>query len=61
MGDAVECPHCWLVYYSKGSLTKHINAEHWDITPCSNILRHGLFALETLSTTLRDAQTEVKI
>jgi len=26
---AHECPYCWLVYYSKGALTTHINAEHW--------------------------------
>lgn len=24
-----ECPYCWFVYYSKGALTTHINAEHW--------------------------------
>lgn len=28
---AHECPHCWLVYYSKGALTNHINAERWDL------------------------------
>lgn len=24
-----DCPYCWCVFYSKGSLTRHINAEHW--------------------------------
>ena len=23
------CPYCNFVYYSKGALTTHINAEHW--------------------------------
>jgi len=26
---AHECPYCWLVLYSQGALTKHINDEHW--------------------------------
>lgn len=25
------CPHCWLVFYSKGALTFHVNKEHWDV------------------------------
>lgn len=24
-----ECPYCWFVFYSKGALTAHVNAEHW--------------------------------
>lgn len=27
---AHPCPHCWLVFYSRGALTRHINVEHWD-------------------------------
>lgn len=23
------CPYCWLVLYSKGALTRHLNDEHW--------------------------------
>lgn len=26
---AHDCPYCWLVLYSKGALTSHINKEHW--------------------------------
>jgi uncharacterized C2H2 Zn-finger protein len=25
-----DCPYCPLVYYSKGALTRHVNAEHWN-------------------------------
>lgn len=28
--EANPCPYCWLVYYSKGALTKHLNEVHWD-------------------------------
>lgn len=24
------CPHCWLVYYSKSTITRHVREEHWD-------------------------------
>ena len=27
---AHDCPYCWLVLYSKGALTRHINDEHWE-------------------------------
>lgn len=27
--QALDCPYCWLVFYSRGALTRHINAEHW--------------------------------
>lgn len=27
---AHDCPYCWLVYYSQGALTTHINNEHWE-------------------------------
>ena len=26
---AHPCPYCWLVFYSKGALTRHLNDEHW--------------------------------
>lgn len=26
---AHDCSYCWLVLYSKGALTRHINDEHW--------------------------------
>lgn len=26
---ACPCPYCWLVYYSQGALTNHVNKEHW--------------------------------
>lgn len=26
---ACPCPYCWLVYYSQGALTSHVNNEHW--------------------------------
>ena len=26
---AHDCPYCWLVYYSQGALTNHVNNEHW--------------------------------
>lgn len=25
-----NCPYCWLVLYSKGALTNHMNHEHWE-------------------------------
>lgn len=27
--QTLPCPHCRLVYYSKGALTRHIKNEHW--------------------------------
>ena len=23
------CPYCWIVSYSKGALTRHLNQYHW--------------------------------
>lgn len=34
---AHECPYCWLVLYSKGALTRHINDEHWQEKEDENV------------------------
>ena len=31
------CPFCWLVLYSKGALTHHMNDEHWDMLEADDI------------------------